>query len=217
MLKGLKGLKSLFFVIEEEQPGPTEHADTTVPATEKPLETSADAPAEPVNSRFVDVLFNAIQNSNVEGFDYLEFRNSLQSLKSMNMDEATRFRSAFAVAQTMGATVDQLTKSAGHYLTVLQQEEEKFLEAAKNRRAIQVEGKQEEAAAAEKAVQGKTEQIQQLQQEINALQEKIKALQQQLSEANQHIEQTQKEFSAAKQAVSGQIQQDLDNIRQYLQ
>ena len=40
----------------------------------------------------------------------------------MPMDEQTRFQSAFAMAQTLGATTEHLMHSANHYLEILKKE-----------------------------------------------------------------------------------------------
>ena len=56
----------------------------------------------------------------MEGFDYLEYKQSLQSLEKMNMDNQTRYQSAFAMAQTMGAKAKNLIDSAQYYLKVMQ-------------------------------------------------------------------------------------------------
>ena len=74
----------------------------------------------------MDVLAEALQNNNIDGVDYFEFRQSLLSLSKISMDEKTRYQSAFAMAQAMGATPKQLIETAEHYLNVLKNEEHKF-------------------------------------------------------------------------------------------
>ena len=47
------------------------------------------------------------------------------------MDEATRFKSAFAMASSMNVTTKQIMDSADFYLQILGQEEQKFNKALK--------------------------------------------------------------------------------------
>ena len=131
----LKNLKSLFIVEEQNAPEkPAEDPKPTVTPSPKIAESREGDPGK-ITQKFIEVLFKAMESNNLDGFDYLEFKQSLQSLSKMPMDEATRFRSAFAMAETMGATTQQLLSSANHYIDVLKSEETKFEKALANQRA----------------------------------------------------------------------------------
>ena len=78
-----------------------------------------------------------MEKANIEGFDYLEYKQSLKSLAKMPMDERTRFQSAYAMAQTMGASVGHLIKTAQHYIDILAAEEKKFETALANQKKLQ--------------------------------------------------------------------------------
>lgn len=69
--------------------------------------------------KFVELLLKAIESNNIEGFDYLEYKNSLRSIENVIPDEGVRFKSAFEMAKTMGMTKAKLVESANHYLGVL--------------------------------------------------------------------------------------------------
>src|SRR5690606_39218150 len=134
MLKNLKSLKSLF-VVEEAKPETKAEGEPREQAAEpvRPEAFRPSSPAEPgkVQDKLFDVLFGALQANNQQGFDYMEFKDFVKSLASVPMDDATRFKSAFATAQTMGATKDVILKSANHYLDILSREEAKFQDALK--------------------------------------------------------------------------------------
>ncbi|MEL6925050.1 MAG: hypothetical protein AAFO94_13455, partial [Bacteroidota bacterium] len=151
----LKKLKSLF-IIEEEESAPksspkkeTVAAEKTAP--EAPVATPVTQAAGPgkVSNKFLQVLLSAMNKANLEGFDYLEYKQSLKSLEKMPMDEKTRYISAFAAAQTMGATPDKLVQAANHYLKVLAQEDKKFEQALINQRSKQVGDKQKQIKQSE--------------------------------------------------------------------
>ena len=144
----LKKLKGVFIQEDPNQPAGQAPQNTAPKATSKEAAPVYNTPSvsagystssAPIaatsgqsNEKFMDVLFKAMEAANIDGFDYFEFKQSLNNLQKVPMDEATRFKSAFAMAQTMGASADSLIKTASHYLGVLQQEANKFGEAANN-------------------------------------------------------------------------------------
>ena len=72
-----------------------------------------------LDEKSVDTLTKALNNANLPGFDYLEFKQSLGALSGLNMDEAMGIKSAFATAATMGVTKIKLKETAQHYKSVL--------------------------------------------------------------------------------------------------
>lgn len=228
----LKKLKSLF-VIEEEtaeelidkklnnkkSPEPAGAKTTTTkpknaPEANKrmPVETRDGKPSQ----RFLNALLKAMDENNLDGFDYLEFKESLKSLSQMAMDESTRYKSAFAMAQTMGANAEMLKKTAGHYVDVLSKEEQKFKQALINQRHKKIHDKEEEIKRLKMTITSHEEQIQKLTQEINAYQQKMDKLKHDLTSAESKLETTKKDFLVTYGKLVDQIQQDIDKMNQYL-
>jgi chromosome segregation ATPase len=219
----LKDFKSLFIVPEEESTKPEPKATATKPSADgktpanQPKEVASDTPSPgKVNDKFLNVLFSAIEKNNQEGFDYLEFRNSLQSLKEMNMDEATRFKSAMAMAKSMGASMAAIVTSGQQYLQVLKTEQGKFDEAMKNQRAQQIGNKEQQMEELSNSVKAKEEEIKKMQQEIEQTKQKYVELSQQIKDATRHIESTKNDFVASYESLAGQIQGDLNKIQEYM-
>jgi adenine-specific DNA methylase len=88
--------------------------------------------AENMDEKSLDFLTKALQKGNLPGFDYLEFKQSLEALHAMNMDESLAFQSAFATASTMGLTKEKLLKSVSHYQKVLEQEKSSLIKLCKS-------------------------------------------------------------------------------------
>lgn len=210
-----KNIKSLF-IVEEETPAKKE------PSTPPPPKAEAPTPAPPssgngqVTQEFTDILFKAMQQANPEGFDYMEYKQSLQSLKKMQMDEPTRYQSAYAMAQTLGATADKLVQSAQFYLDVLKNEAQKFAQAVQNQRGKLIGNRQQQIDQLTQTVQSKEEQIKRLMQEIETHRKEMDQIKQEISEATVKVETTQQNFTASYNALSGQIAMDLENIKKYL-
>lgn len=216
-----KNLRSLFFVEEEGGPekpqnkkeGPKSTAGkSSGPLVSRPVEGTSGK----VSIKFMDLLFNSMEQNNIEGFDYLEYKQSLQSLKKMPMDEPTRYQSAYAMAQTMGASPAHLIDTARHYIDILKKEEEKFAEALANQQLKQIESKEQEIGKIEQLIKTKTEQIKKLTQEIELHRNKAGQMRKQISAAAVKVETTKNNFIASYNSLVGQIHQDVENMKKYL-
>lgn len=223
-----KNLKSLFVIEDEEaaaagkatrkeQANSKSATRSTVSASEDNI-VSESAAGEPgkITPKFMDILLKAMETQNLDGFDYLEYKQSLRSLEKMPMDEATRYQSAYAMAQTMGATPDKLVKTAQHYVDVLKKEELKFEEALANQQKTQIGSKQGEIGKLEEVIQQKAEQIKQLTKEIEEHQRRSEQLKKEIKQASGKVESTKNNFIASYNALVAQINQDMDRMRKYL-
>ena len=218
-----KNIKSLFIIEEEDKnKGKKQTKDTpkSKPESKAPVAPMKDIPVQAgpgqVSKKFTDVLLKAMQAANLDGFDYLEYKQSLNSLKKMSMDEATQYQSAYAMAQTMGATPEHLVKTAQHYINVLQTEEKKFEEALASQKSKQIGSKEQEIKSLEDTIKSKAQQIKQLTMEIEAHQKKSEALKKEISGASVKVEKTKNDFIASFENLVAQISKDVDNMKKYL-
>lgn len=226
----LKNLKSLFVVTEETEGTTVDTSQASTSATPAPVSTSSQSSttnpdpeysktinqAGNVDDKFLDILLNAMSENNKEGFDYLEFKNSLQSLAKMPMDEKTRFQSAFAMAQTMGATPAILIDTADHYLNVLAKEEKAFEDSLAAQRQKQIGEKENEAASLEKMIGEKTAQILKLNTEIEEHKNQLGKIKSTLNDASAKIDKTKQNFIASYNHLVEQVRDDIKKMQQYL-
>ncbi|MEY4925804.1 MAG: hypothetical protein RI894_240, partial [Bacteroidota bacterium] len=177
-----------------------------------PAAPSASQPSQ----QFTDILLKALADNNLQGLDYFEYKQSLQATQNLGLDEAMRYRSAFAMGQTMGLTLPKLGETALYYINVLEREEQKFMDALKQ----QGEGKNrtmiDEIAAMEKAISDKTAQIEALHKEIADLQQKSTGMKQSVAEHAQKVEGMKNQFEGSYMHLRGQIEMDIQKIQQYL-
>ena len=214
------------FIIEGEEGDKKQPVDNEGEAESLPKQEEADAPQiditsydtgeGKINTKFTNILLKAVDAHNKEGFDYIEFKRSLQNLKKMDMDEPTVYKSAFATAQTLGATPEGLIESANGYLGVLEEEERKFQQALANQRAKQIDGRMTRMQQMEETIRSKEAKIQQLQTEIEEHKAKLEASRGEIEEATKKVEATGMDFMASYRNLVDQIRKDVDNIRQYL-
>lgn len=228
-----KKLKSLF-VVEENVPNKPkppvtkEKVPTNQPSKGNAIVKTTTRPKPPVttvkkadtkgeiNDKFLKILFDALEKNNLEGFDYLEFKKSLQSLSAMPMDETTRFKSAFAMASSMNITVKQLLDSADFYIQILKQEEQKFENALAQQKSTKVHSQEEEVKKYEETVKMKADQIRVLTEEIDKLQQHIKTTNIEIETQTAKVTKTKNDFNASFAAVTGQIQEDVEKVKKYL-
>lgn len=216
-----KNLKSLF-VVEEEDGKKTSKTTEEKPAASASVKDSPakaeskDGAPGKVTKKFMEVLLKAMDAQNIEGFDYLEFKQSLSSLKKMPMDERTRFQSAFAMAQTMGATPEKLVQTAQHYINVLKTEEDKFEQAVAAQKEKQIASKLDQVKKVEEQVMAKAEKIKILTQEIEAHRKMVESLKKEVGEASEKVESTKNDFIASYNSLVGQIHADVENMKKYL-
>lgn len=221
----LKNLKSLFIVEEEGAVKKTKAKAVAedVVSNEEAIVVPQEKVSSPkvpssgnVSSQFIDILFKAMENNNLDGFDYLEFKQSLKSLEKMPMDESTRYQSAYAMAQTLGATPEKLLQTAQHYLQVLSNEEKKFEEAMIAQKQKQIGSKESEIKKLEEIVTHKVAQIKQLTKEIEEHQVTANALKEEIGEASVKVESTKNDFIASYVALVDQIRNDVENMKKFL-
>ncbi len=216
----IKNLKSLFVVEEEETTSKkTAQQKAKTPAKEETKKT-AFIPTVAMNGKtdekFMNILLQALEKANQPGYDYLEFMNAIKSLGKMNMDEATRFKSAYTLAQTMGVTPDQLEKSANYYIDILKNEDNKFKNALVHQQKNNIGARDEAIKTNQKAIEEKQKHIINLQKEIENHQKQIKKLQSEVEAAKSKVASTNANFIASYQFLVNKIKEDISKMKQYL-
>lgn len=232
----LKNLKSLFIVSDnnnddeektiEESPKdkteiltPTNNPDNETPIPPPSVEEVTPTPAPPKGipeNRFIEALLKSFEDNNLDGFDYLEYKNGLKAMEELNMDDATRYRAAFATAATMGVDVDTLIKSTVHYLNVLGEEQKKFDTALKQKNTDSIVKKTEEHKQIAQTIEDKKAQIDRLNEEIIAHEEELTVITSYLHEAKAKIAMTEGSFNASYEMLVDQIKTDILRMKQYL-
>lgn len=219
----LDKLKSLFIVPKEEAAKTTETPSTNETADNNPPEKSGKVPAAPPTApqpayvqKFYDALMEAIKAHNIEGFDYLEFKNSLKALESLPLDEPTKFKSAFATASTMGLTQEKLLSSAQYYLSILDAEKNKFRGELEKHVNEQLHARENEVKNMEAIIAQKTTQIQTLTNEITEHQKALNDMKIQMDDVASKIGKNRDDFLQTLTYLQGQLNGDIELIKKFL-
>ncbi|MBK6363821.1 MAG: hypothetical protein IPN49_14085 [Saprospiraceae bacterium] len=217
-----KKIKSLFI---EEDPNAMVNEEETITSPQVSQQTTNVQPpnmnppvsADQLDQKFIDVLMKAIEQNNKEGMDYLEFKNSLQSLSKLAMDEATRFKSAFIMGKTMGLSKDILLQSVQHYLTIVNNEEKKFKEALQKQKTTQIQDKENQLTSVNNAIAEKEKQILKLKEEIDQHRDNLDKISAEINEAVVRIDNTNVQFLSAHKLISQQMMDDIQKIKDYIE
>lgn len=224
----LKKLKSLFIKEEEISVEVEDQEKSVGQEIEKSKEvasvssTQSDKVANiPVvdgkpSKKFVDILLNAMNKENLEGVDYLEFKESLKSLEGVITEEETKFKSAFAMGKTMGMSKDKLLKSGQHYMNVLEKEKQKFQVTYDKRKAEQIQQKEDGITKLTQGIEARKKQILALQKEIEKYETSLAKEKSSINISQGKLVATKGAFDASYDYIVSKIKTDFENIKKYL-
>ncbi len=232
-----KNIKSLF-VVEDgknqdkddqkiappQKDVPEEEGNSIIKAGNKKTQTSQPStPSSPegaekgeVKEQFVNHLLKAIESNNMEGIDYLEFKNTLQSFKKMPMDEALRFQSALTAVKTMGASEQKIFDSANFYLSILAKEEASFKKAVERGKKQKVEGELKRIENLKQARQDKLKKIEEMKAEIENITKEINNSSEKVMADQVKIDTKRNHFYASYEFVVNQIKGDILELKKHV-
>lgn len=219
-----KKIKSLFIVEQEPDSTSDEQKsakqDTSI--TEVASKSFSEVNMKQVTvskqgvDKFVNLLLKALDEAGQDGFDYLEFKNSIKSLSKISMDEATKYQSALAMAKTMGADGTSLESSAKHYLSVLANEKQKINDAYTEKISKDKTESEDKFKQLNDALRQKTQQLKKLEEELIMHKAELEKLEKEKKRAEQKANAIKSEFDQAFHLISGQISEDLEKLEKYL-
>ena len=168
------------------------------------------------DDRFANVLMKALEDKNLEGFDYLEFKQSVAKMQELGMDADTAMRAAFSTGSTVGLSLDKLLKTAKYYAEVLQDEKSKFMNSMEKHIMSNVEGRAKQTGELKKKIANWEAKIEQLRAEVEKAKEKIASADAEISAAKEKAELNQQGFDDALDVITAAIRQDVADIRRVL-
>lgn len=219
-----KNLKGYFIIEEEENKGPKKSSipdrRNSEPTNNKPSQPAAPPSSAPpqgkVSDRFVEILLQSMERANQPGFDYLEYKKALKNLEKMNFDDSTKFQTAYAAAQSMGVTPDQLVKSAEYYLKTLKGEEDKFSAALAKQRNDQIAKKENRLTQLGQSIQEQEARIKELQDKIAKTRAQQEKLRKDIANSTGKIAKTQADFERTYRTIVDSIKADVAKMKEYL-
>lgn len=211
----LDKLKSVFVVVD----GENEIVKSVVDEPEQQNSVNVDSTSNKSEIQgFVDVLFKALENNNMEGFDYLEFMQSINNIKKQNLtgDEIKLFQTAFALASTLKVTKSGILESGKYYLEILEKEKLSFYNSLNNNANVKLEEKNKEISDLQKKLSEDKAKLESLKNSIVSDEEKYETLSQDLLQAQQKVNNVKTGFNLAYSSLVEKINADINKIEKYL-
>ena len=170
---------------------------------------------EGLDEKSMKYLSAAIEKNNLKGFDYFEFKKSVNALKDM-LDEDTAIKSAFTTAANMGLTKEKLLQSIEHYKNVLTKEKRQFDDALKKQINQKISSKREEKLQLKEHIITLNHKIEEINKKIAAYQERIDSSDAEIEQAEEKIKSTQANFEKAYDNFVSEIDTDFQQINSIL-
>lgn len=204
------GLMSLLFT--EEVPVETKKVKAVEPI---PALTLASTGVEQFDQNVYAQFMKLIEENNMEGYDYFEFRNAIENMKAVIPGEAERFKAAYAAVASL-VKVDKLILSIDFYLSKIDAKKKEFDEYVTSVVAQKVTGKEEQAKSLDEKIIKTNEAIAKLNEDIGKLQEeRTKLLNESVAEKAK-IETVRNGFVSTYNKVVAEINSDKTKIKTYL-
>jgi len=184
-----------------------------------PVATSvaASIPSGTQDDAVLQLLSEAIDKANIEGFDYYEFAQMLQALKPSLPSEQTLFQTAYTSGKVMGASKEKLIQTAGVYLDILKKKSQEFEGACQAKIDELVTSREKDLKSMEESIQEKATAIQKLTEEINQMTAQKTQITNEIGENRVKIETKRNNFAATLQVFTSRIQGDVEKINRYIQ
>jgi hypothetical protein len=159
---------------------------------------------------------------------YSSLTEAITALSEIPMDEATRYRSAFAVLKkTQQRTVEQITQAVDVHIAALESEKVRFSSQSQSVEDSEITARAKEVAALNLAITQANEQIdklradteariRQIQDDIGSKQRNAEEMSRKLEEKKRSILQTTQNFEAAVDVVRAALNADKAKVQQYL-
>jgi len=202
---------------QSPEKAPAAPPSAPVSATSPPVaNTPAPLAGGAVNEQIARSLSAALEEANIEGFDYFEYAKTIDALRPTIPSEMTLFQTAFATGTVMGATKKKLLDSADVYMRALELKEREFKEEVRSRTNDTVLQREKEAQDIDTTIAQKNAEIQKITNEINQLAERKNRLVSEIAENRSKIEKVNADFASTLAAFTGKIRADKERIDKYI-
>ena len=202
------GLKDMIFKDspEKESKKAKENASTIAPVTQQSVTNMAGV----VDEKFVEMLWSVISQNNIPGQDYFEFKQAVDSMSSLAIDERSKFLTTFTIFQGQGCKKDTLLSSIDSYMRVIKSELSSFNAEFESQRQQKVTAKLAQVEKAKKNVE-------ELNREITEANNFILTASQEAQQEEMQLQMTAHNFERSAEKVLGTLQVDKDKINNYIQ
>lgn len=210
---------------QPEQPAVQSSATATVTQTRTVTPTATQtvvatpetqAAVSKVNEEMHQSLLTLIEENNIDGFDYLEFIESVQKMSAVSLPENEKYKLVYSTAQSFGVTVDKLVDAVDHYLKVLAKHKDGFQAHVNSQVENEVNERKKKIELLEKQTQELNAKIAEITQQIASNTTEISTLNQEAAQQEIKINMVAQDFNTTYEHVVNRMQTDKEKLRSYL-
>lgn len=169
-----------------------------------------------VDAKMLEMLEQAIAESNLTGFDYFEFSQAVNSEDLKVLPEHQRFKAAFTIAKSLNVTVDGLVSSVNHYQKVITDKKTAFETRVKEKTAEEITSRETRKTKNDQDILQAQEQIKALQAKVNELSENNILLSTEIHQEGLKIQSASSSFATTFNSVYQKLEDDKLKIKTYL-
>ncbi|HUU87402.1 MAG TPA: hypothetical protein VMX17_06580 [Candidatus Glassbacteria bacterium] len=182
---------------------------TITPVTQQSV-ASMPSIAGVVDDKFMEMLWSVISQNNIPGQDYFEFKQAIDAMASLPIDERSKFLTTFTIFNSQGCKKDTLVSSIDRYVNVIQSELSSFNAEFANQRQEKVTTKLQQVEEAKKKVEELNKKIV----EVNNF---ILTATQEAQQEELQLQMTAGNFEKSAEKVIAVLEGDKNKINNYIQ
>lgn len=204
--------------VTETQPLQSQNSTppVTIPNTAQQMANTI-APAGIIDEALIAGFEKSIEEKNLPGPDYYEYRNAVQKMAELVHDEATRYKVAFVTLQGQGLSVEKMVDNVeSHYIPIVQAEQDAFNEAMETNMQNAVIAQENRIQELTSANEEKRQQLTKLTEEIQSNLNEIANLQGEVATNRSKIESRKATFLATFDKYVSDLRNDIQKIKTYL-
>jgi hypothetical protein len=203
-------LKGLIFKDVPAGQAPIEKPKPTGKGSKNPVQSVSATTVQGVaDNKFIDLLEGIIEKSNQPGQDYFEFKQALENMNSLPMDEKTKFQTVYQVLSLQGCTKAVLLTSLDKYIQIIQDEKSSFDTEMQSEYVKRVQTKLDEAENSKKELEGLTKRLA----ELNGV---ILTASQEAQAEEMKIRATEANFKASADVIISEMIGDKNKINNFI-
>jgi hypothetical protein len=161
------------------------------------------------DTKFIDLLEGIIEQNNQPGQDYFEFKQAVENMNSLPMDERTKFQTVYSVLSLQGCKKDLLIASLDKYIQIIQGEKNSFDAEMKSEHTAKVQSKLAKAEESKKELDAITKRLTELNNSILSLSQEAQA-------EEMKIRATEANFKASADVIISEMIGDKDKINNFI-
>lgn len=161
------------------------------------------------DNKFIEVLEGLIEQNNIPGQDYFEFKQAIENMKSLVMDEKSKFQTVYTVLSLQGCKKEILLSSIDTYVALIQSEKTNFDKELGEQYKSKVQSKLDEVERNKKELESLTKKLSELNTSILTLSQEAQA-------EELKIRATEANFKASADVIISEMVSDKDKINTFI-